>query len=110
MTKQIKKAQQRIEEIKNNLLEIGPMRPGKLSQQKRKDRDGKYYGSYWQLGYTYKMKPQSNYVPTELIETVRSQTETYKKFRELTDEWIELALSIAKNEFETAKKGLKKNK
>lgn len=54
MNKQIEKAQQRIEKIKKELLKVGPMRPGRLSQQKRKDRNGNLYGNYWQLGYTYK--------------------------------------------------------
>jgi hypothetical protein len=106
MTKQIKKAQERIGKIKKELLEIGPMRPGRLAQQKRKDRNGNPYGSYWQLGYTFKMKARSHYVPDDLIETVRLQTDTYRRFRALTEEWIELALMIAQNEFEAAKKDI----
>lgn len=109
MSKQIEKAQQRIDKIKKELLKIGPMRPGRLSQQKRKDRNGNHYGNYWQLGYTYKMKVRNHYVPEELIETVRSQTDTCRKFKALTEEWIELALTIAQNEFEATKNDVKKN-
>lgn len=85
------------------------MRPGRLAQQKRKDRNGKLYGSYWQLGYTFKMKARSHYVPDDLIETVRKQTDTYRRFKSLTEEWIELALLIAQCEFEAAKNVAKKN-
>lgn len=108
MSKQTEKAQRRIEQIKNDLLAIGPMRPGRLAQQKRKDRNGKLYGSYWQLGYTYKMKSRSHYVPDNLIESVRTQTDAYRRFKSLMEEWVELALMIAQEEFEKAKKDVKK--
>ncbi len=109
MTKKIAKAQQRIEIIKKELSKIGPMRPGRLAQQKRKDRNGKPYGSYWQLGYTFKMKARSHYVPDELIETVRLQTDTYRRFKVLTEEWVELALLIAQFEFDMTKSRIKKS-
>ena len=107
MTKQMKKAQQRIAEIKKELLKIGPMRPGRLAQQKRKDRNGKLYGNYWQLGYTFKMKARSHYVPDDLIEIVRVQTDTYRRFKSLTEEWVELALLIAQSEFDAVKNAAK---
>jgi hypothetical protein len=107
MSKQIEKAQQRIMQIKKDLLAIGPMRPGRLAQQKRKNRNGKLYGSYWQLGYTYKMKSRSHYVPDNLFDTVREQTEAYRRFKSLTEEWLDLALMIAQHEFEQAKSDLK---
>lgn len=55
------------------------------------------------------MKVRSHYVPDDLIETVRNQTDTYRRFKALTEEWIELALTIAQNEFEAAKNDVKKN-
>ena len=108
MNEQIEKAQQRIVQIKKELLAIGPMRPGRLAQQKRKDRNGKLYGSYWQLGYTYKMKSRSHYVPDNLLKTVREQTDAYRRFKYLTEEWLDLALLIAQDEFEKTKKDIKK--
>ena len=108
MSKKIGKAQRRIEEIKNELSSLGAMRPGKLSQQKRKDRNGNFYGAYWQLGYTYKMKSRNHYVPEELLTAVSKQTETYRRFKKLTQEWVDLAMLIAQAEFEQTKKSLKK--
>ena len=104
MSKQIEKAQQRIARIKKELVGIGSMRPGGLTQQKRKDRNGKLYGSYWQLGFTHKMKRHSRYVPDNLLGIVREQTEAYRRFKALTEEWVELALMIAQNDFERIKK------
>ena len=88
--------------------DLVPMRPGRLAQQKRKDRNGKLYGSYWQLGYTYKMKSRSHYVSDNLLKTVREQTDAYRRFKSLTEEWLDLALLIAQDEFEKTKKDIKK--
>ena len=101
------KTARRIGEIKKLIQEIGSMMPGSLSQQQRKDMNGKMYGAYWKLGYTYKMKSRSHYVPDELVKAVRAQNAEFKKFKKLTEEWIELALSAAEKEIGDAKKKLK---
>lgn len=108
MSKKIQKAQQRIEEIKKELCELGQIRPGKLAKQSRKDRSGNVYGEYWKLGYTYKMKVRSEYIPEELVEEIKSQNDAFKKFKKLTEEWVDLALLIGQFETEKAKKLIKK--
>lgn len=108
MNKKIQKAQQRIEEIRNELCHLGQMRPGKLSQQSRRDRNGKIYGSYWKLGYTFKMKVSSEYIPDQLVEKIQMQNEAFKRFKSLTEEWVGLALQIGKMETEREKKLIKK--
>jgi len=107
MSKKIQKAQRRIEEIKKELSRLGQMRPGKLSRQSRKDRNGKEYGSYWKLGYTYKMKVKSEYIPDQLVEMIQRQNEVFRRFRALTEEWVDLALEIGRFETEREKKNLK---
>jgi hypothetical protein len=102
-----RKTTRRINEIKKLIQEIGPMMPGSLSQQQRKDTNDKMYGSYWKLGYTYKMKSRSHYVPKELVKTIQAQNAEYKKFKKLTEEWIDLALTAAEKELGDAKKKLK---
>ena len=84
------------------------MRPGKLSKQSRKDRNGKIYGSYWKLGYTYKMKVKSEYIPDELVVKIQTQNETFKRFKSLTEEWVGLALLIGQFETEREKKMITK--
>ena len=103
MTKQIQKKQNRIKQIQMELQKIGPMRPGKVSKQKRKDKNGNFYGEYWQLGYTYKMKQRNHYVPSDLVEMVTQQNEEYRRFKKLTEEWIGLALICAHQQFEAMK-------
>ena len=97
----------RVAEIKQELKGIGSMRPGKLSQQIRKNKKGEPYGSYWQLSYTYKMKSKSIYIPEELTKEVLAQNQEYKRFKELIEEWVDLALSSAQTEFERKREELK---
>jgi hypothetical protein len=46
--------------IKKELMEIGEMRPGSLSQQYKNPKDKT--GAFYQLSYTYKMKSKTEYV------------------------------------------------
>lgn len=104
MSREIRKAQLRIKEIKKELVAIDSMRPGKVTQQQRKDKNGNMYGSYWQLGYTYKMRSRNHYIPEEFVKMIKTQNDTFKKFKSLTEEWVGLALMIAQHEFEKLKK------
>jgi hypothetical protein len=90
----LKQMQVRIACIKEELQAIGDMRPGTLSQQYR---DGKNkLGAYHQLSYTYKMKSRTDYIRQNYVEVVRSEVEQYKRFKELTEEWLELAMQVSK--------------
>ena len=77
----------RIKQIKAQLLEIGEMRVGSLTTQKRK-----WGGEYLQLSYTYKGKGRTQYVRQEDKHTVESQIANYKRFKNLTSEWLELSM------------------
>ncbi len=107
MSNKILQAKRRIVEIKKEMQSIGPMRPGKLSQQMRKNTKGEEYGSYWQLSYTYKMKSKTLYIPEELVPRVAAQNKELRRFKDLTEEWIDLALFLAQTELEEEKKKLK---
>jgi hypothetical protein len=104
MSKKILKSQQRIEEIKKELQTIGPMRPGKLSPQKRKNKDGKYYGSYWQISYTHEGKSHSHYVPEGLVPKIEEQTTEYRRFKALTEEWVKKEIEVCQFFLDEAKK------
>jgi hypothetical protein len=80
----------KIDKVKAKLLNLGPMRPGKLSQQ-FKDPKTKQ-GGYWQLSYTYQMKSKTEYVRPEALKRIRQETATFKKFKALMDDWIDLEL------------------
>jgi hypothetical protein len=97
MTKtQLRKIQNRIKQIKKELLGIGLMRPGSLRKQlNRRLASGKVL-EYWQLSYTHKMKSRTEYVRTDRVQTTQDQVDEYKKFKALTEEWIALAIDQAK--------------
>lgn len=106
MTSHIDRWQARIQLIKQELLELGPMRPGALSKQynvcgkpncKCKDpgRPQKH-GPYYQLSYTHKGKSTTEFVKRDAVDSVRQQITHYATFKKLTDEWVELSVRMAK--------------
>ena len=74
-------------------MAIQEMRPGKLSQQAH---DPEKLRRYWQLSYTHHMKSRSEYVRTDRLPIVREQIKAFRRFKELTEKWVDLALEYAK--------------
>lgn len=87
----IKQIERSIEKIKKVLLTLGDMRPGSLSVQTRK-----WGGEYHQLSYTHLGKGRTEYVPPERVCEVKRQIANYRKYRELTQEWVTLAIELCK--------------
>ena len=83
--------ERRIEKIKRDLMQLGDMRPGSLTMQTRK-----WGGEYCQLSYTHRGKGHTQYVSKEKRKEVERQTANYKKFRKLTQEWVELAMELCR--------------
>jgi len=81
----------RIEPIKKALARLGDLRPGSLSTQTRS-----WGGHYAQLSYTHLGKGRTEYVPPARIKEVKRQIANYRKFKELTQEWVTLALQLCK--------------
>ncbi|MBT4821707.1 MAG: hypothetical protein HOH43_19535 [Candidatus Latescibacteria bacterium] len=81
----------RIERIKAELAALGDMRPGSLSVQSRS-----WGGEYAQLSYTHRGKGHTEYVRKEKRDEVERQVESYRRFRELTKEWVDLAIEVCK--------------
>jgi hypothetical protein len=52
-------------------------------------------GEYYQLSFSHKGKGRTQYVKEDNVETVKKQIANYKRFRELTKEWVDLALQAA---------------
>ena len=103
------KLQQRINQLKAQLGEIGPM-PGSLSRQynvcgkpgcRCKDpKNPRRHGPYHQLNYVYGGKKTSEFVRPQNLKQVRTQLANYKRFRRLIDQWIGLALKQARSEIQ----------
>ena len=104
------KLQQRINQLKAQLGEIGPLRPGSLSRQynvcgkpgcRCKDpKNPRRHGPYHQLNYVYGGKKTSEFVRPQNLKQVRTQLANYKRFRRLIDQWIGLALKQARSEIQ----------
>jgi len=111
--KSIAQLHKRVEELKRELAELGPMRPGSLSKQYNvcgtpgchcKDpKNPRKHGPYYHLNYTWRGKCRTEFVKEEAVEELRGQLETYKRFRALTTEWVEVSLELAR--LERARKG-----
>jgi hypothetical protein len=96
----------RIRQIKRELAGLGPMRPGSLSEQYNvcgtagchcKDpQQPRKHGPYYHLNYTWRGKARTQFVKAEAVAAVRLQLETYKRFRALCEEWVEVSLEVAR--------------
>ena len=83
--------ERRIERIKRDLAKLGDMRPGSLSVQTRS-----WGGEYCQLSYSHQGRGRTEYVPANKRKEVERQIANYRKFRELTKEWVDLAIQLCK--------------
>jgi hypothetical protein len=104
----------RIEQIKRQLSALGPMHPGSLGEQfnvcgtpgcRCKDpHHPQKHGPYYQLSFTWRGKSSSRFVRPERLQAVREQVANYKRFRELTQEWVDLAVELERAEQAQAKR------
>ena len=98
----------RIEQIQRELAALGPMRPGSLSEQynvcgtpgcRCKDpKKPRKHGPYYHLNYTWKGKCRTEFVKADAVEGVREQLAIYKRFRALTQEWVDLSVELARRQ------------
>ena len=98
--------QRRIGKIQRELAGLGPMRPGSLSEQynvcgtpgcRCKDpKKPRKHGPYYHLNYTWRSQARTEFVKATDVSGVRAQLETYKRFRALTEEWVDLSLERAR--------------
>ena len=82
-----------IDHIKKELLKLGRMRPGSLSIQTRS-----WGGKYMQLSYTHRGRGHTQYVQKEEYKKLEEQLSNYRKFRDLTQEWVDLSLELCRLE------------
>ena len=100
--KRIRQIERRIGRIREALQEIGPMRPGSLTRQYRDPKERK--GGYWQISYTRQMKSRTEYVRREWVAETRRQISTYKRFKRLVDQWVDLSIEHSQLRMRLAKK------
>ena len=116
-TLSIQQIEQRIQQIKTQLTALGEMRPGSLSKQynvcgkpscRCKDPENpQRHGPYYQLSWVHRGKSTTQFIRRPFVSQVKSELATYKTFRRLTEEWVDLALQAAKMRLEAAKEAAK---
>jgi hypothetical protein len=89
-----KKIVERIARVKRQLNELGPMRPGSISRQYRKPKEK--LQPFYQISYTHKMKSRSEYLRKENLAAIRQETANFRRFKKLTEQWVDLALELSK--------------
>ena len=99
--KRLLQIETRIETIKAKLAAIDEMRPGSLSCQYKDPANQN--GAYYQLSYTRDMKSRSEYVARDAVDDVRRQLENYKRFKELTSEWVDLCIEHSRLKMKLAR-------
>lgn len=119
-TTQLQKIEAKIQKIKEKLMDIEEMRPGSISKQynvcgspncKCKDqRNPKKHGPYYQLSFVRKGKSSSQFIKKEFLQDAKKQTDNFKIFRKLCDDWVDLALQHAKLKLEISKEKLAQNR
>lgn len=97
-----RRIEKRIARIKDALAKIGPLRPGTLTRQYKDPRAKS--GPYWQVSYTRAMKSRTEYVRPERVADIRKQIATYKRFKKLIEEWIDLSIEASKLNMQIDKK------
>ena len=100
--KEVNKMENQIGKIREDLSRLGDMRPGSLTRQYRNPT--KKEGGYWQLSYTYKMRGRSEHVRPEYVSTIRKEIANFKRFKKLSDKWVELSLQKSKLLMKLARK------
>lgn len=101
----LKMLENEINAIKEELLSVGPMRPGSLSRQfnvcgnpkcRCKDPENpKKHGPYYQLSYVHRGKHTTQFIKEEHVPLVQDHIANYRKFKKLTQSWLSLALKHA---------------
>jgi hypothetical protein len=96
--------EKRIQKIKQQIGELGDLRPGALSQQYNvcgspgcqcKASPPIKHGPYYQISFTRHGKSSSQFVREEDLKQVQQQLENYRRLRELVDEWITLSAQLS---------------
>jgi hypothetical protein len=101
MEKDIAKLESKIQTVKAKLMALGEMRPGVLTMQYKKPKEKE--GGFYQLSYTHRMKSKTEYVRPQFVKETKKLIGNFKKFKQLTQEWVDLSLELAQLKIQIAK-------
>jgi len=96
---------EKILQLKQQLLALGPLHPGSLSRQYQvcgkpgckccDPKKPRPHGPYTKLTYVYHGKFTCRFVRAHSVREVTALVATFKIFRQLTDDWIALSVQRA---------------
>ena len=105
--------QRQLLKIQTELSTLGSIHPGSLSEQYNvcgtpgchcKDaKKPQKHGPYYQLNYTWRGKSRTRFVRAPELERMQEKLVNYKRFRELTVEWVDVAIALEALEREEAR-------
>jgi len=105
--------QRRIAQVQRQLLSLGPLHPGSISEQynvcgkagcRCKDpKKPQKHGPYYQLSYTWRGKSSTRFLRPGQVEPMRQKVANYKWLRELINEWVSLGVELERAERARAK-------
>jgi hypothetical protein len=101
--KHLLQIEKRIETIKAKLAAIDEMRPGSLTCQYKDPANQS--GAYYQLSYTRNRKSRTEYIARDALSDVRRQIDNYNRFKELTEEWVDLSIEHSRLKMKLAREG-----
>jgi len=103
MHKKLDSIEKKIAAVKKELMRIGEMRPGSLTYQYQRPKEKK--GGFYQISYTYRMKSKTEYVKADFVPDLKVQIATFRRFKKLMQQWIDLAIRHSQTKVNLAKEG-----
>ena len=91
IVKKSTKLKKEIKKLKQEMYELGDMRPGSLTKQIRS-----WGKEYWQISYTHRGRGRTGYVSDKNYEKIKIEIETHRIFKELSKKLIDLSIEYAK--------------
>lgn len=104
MEQRIRVIEAQIDRLKQQLAELGELRPGTLSRQytvcgspgcRCKANPPQRHGPYYHLSYTRHGKGGTRLIKKEDLATVRKALANYARLKRLIDRWIDLATELS---------------
>jgi hypothetical protein len=92
-TQRLAKIEREIEGIKDQIAEIGIVRPGSLTRQYKDPKNKK--GAYYQISYTHRMRSKTQYVRSGSLAQVRREIRDYNKLKRLIERWVALGIEYS---------------
>ncbi len=116
----LKYIEKKIKKIKEELLDLGELRPGSLTRQfnvcgkpscRCKDKKNpRKHGPYYQISYSRKGKSTSVFVRADSVKDIENQLVNYKRLMQLVNQWVDLAIEHSKLKLDLIRESGKKNR